>query len=71
MKDLEYIKKFSKISITKVCKELGINRGNLLSGRTTPENIKKVRDELERKVSKIYLEEVIEKNKDDELCQRK
>ena len=32
--DLEYIKKFSSISITDVCKKLGVNRGNLLNGRT-------------------------------------
>lgn len=57
MTDLEYIKKFSKITITKVCKKLDINRGNLLNGRTTKSNIKKVREELESEVAKLYIKE--------------
>lgn len=55
MEDLDYIKQFSKINITKACKKLKINRGNLLNGKTTKENIKKVRQELESEVAKLYV----------------
>lgn len=55
--DLEYIKKFSSISITDVCKKLGVNRGNLLNGRTTKKNMKLVRKGLESEVAKLYLME--------------
>lgn len=57
MDNLEYIKKFSKINITKTCKKLRVDRSNLLSGRTTKENIKKVREELESEVAKLYVKD--------------
>lgn len=55
MDDLEYIKKFGKINITKACKKCKVNRGNLLNNKTTKENIKKVREELENQVAKLYV----------------
>lgn len=42
MNYLSKIKALSKISITQICRELKINRSNLLNGRTTKENEKKV-----------------------------
>ena len=38
--DLEYIKKFSSISVTDVCKKLGVDRSNLLNARTTKKNMR-------------------------------
>lgn len=55
MKDLEYIKSFSKISITSVCKKLNIDRANLLNGRLKKDKIKQVREELESEVAKLYI----------------
>ena len=46
MNYLDKIKKISKISIKSVCQELKIDRSNLLHGRTTKENEKKVYDAL-------------------------
>ena len=57
MEDLDYIKKFSKINITKACKKVKVNRSNLLNNKTTKENIKKVRQELEHQVAKLYIKE--------------
>lgn len=42
MTDLEFIKSFSKITITDTCKELGVNRENLYKGKTTKKNEMKV-----------------------------
>lgn len=64
MDDLEYIKNFSKINISKACKKLKINRANLLNGRTTKENIKKVRRELESEYAKLYIKSEELKNVD-------
>lgn len=64
MDDLEYIKTFSKISVNKACKKLKINRSNLLNNRTTKENIKKVRQELESEFAKLYIKSEDEKNVD-------
>ena len=62
MDDLEYIKKFSKINITKACKKCNVNRGNLLNNKTTKENIKKVREELENQVAKLYIKKEDKEN---------
>ena len=55
MEDLEYIKKFNNIQITKVCKKLKIDYANLISGRSSKTNIKKVRQELESEFAKLYI----------------
>ena len=49
-KDLIFIKKFSKISVSKICKELNINTSNLFSNRTTENNITLVKTEIIKKV---------------------
>lgn len=55
--DLEYIKKFTKISVNKVCKELGYNTANILKGKATPERVHNVRRLIEEKQAKLYLME--------------
>ena len=44
------IKAINKITLTKICNELKVNRSNLLNGKTTKEN--------EKKVYKKYVEEL-------------
>ena len=55
MEDLEYIKKFSKITVKSVCDKTSVDKSNLFSGRTSKENIKKVREQIESEVAKLYL----------------
>ena len=55
MDDLEYIKRFSKISITGICEKKGINRSNLLNNKTTRKNKRVVREEIESELAKLYL----------------
>ena len=54
--DLEFIKAFSKISVTDICKKKKVNRGNLLNRWSTKANSKKVRKGIESEVAKLYLE---------------
>ena len=42
MNDLEFIKSFSKITITDACRELGVDRQNLYKGKTSKKNEMKV-----------------------------
>lgn len=56
MEDLEFIKKFSKITISKICKELKINSSNLYSGKVSQEKLKLVRKRIESKVAELYIE---------------
>lgn len=53
--DLLYIKRFSSITIRKVCKRLGINESNLWSGKTSEKNMKRVRRLLESELAKLYI----------------
>ena len=54
-KYLEYIKKFIKISVPSICKKLKIDKSNLYTGKTTNLNIKKVRQEIESEIAKLYI----------------
>lgn len=55
--DLKFIKKFTKISVNKVCKELGYNTANILKGKATSERVHNVRRLIEEKQAKLYLME--------------
>ena len=57
MENLEYLKKFSKITINKICKDKKIDRSNLMSGRSKKENAKIVREEIESEIAKLYIKE--------------
>lgn len=55
MTDLEYIKKFTSIQVTKVCKKLNIDYSNLISGRSSKKNENLVKKELESEFAKLYI----------------
>lgn len=57
MKDkyLKYILGFSKISISSICKELNIDRQNILNGRASEETTKKLYDELVSRLEKLKI----------------
>lgn len=57
MEDLKYIKNFSKINISKICRKNKINRANLYNGKTTKRNERLVREEIESEIAKLYLKE--------------
>ena len=56
MKDLEFIKKFSKITIKGACDEAGVNRSTLLNGCASADKEREVRDVLEKKFFNLYME---------------
>ena len=55
MNDLEYIKKFAKITVTGACLKVKVDRSSLLSNRVKEEKIKAVREEIESELAKLYL----------------
>lgn len=59
-KDLQFVKKFSSINIKGICKDLNINNSNVLSGRTSNENIKKVKLSIINHLIELFSEEDIE-----------
>lgn len=61
---LDYIKKFSKISITMACEKAGVNRSNLLNGKASKEKTMKVKKVLESELAKLYLMKEDETNEE-------
>lgn len=57
MKDkyLTFILNFSKISISSICKELKIDRQNILNGKASEETTKKLYDELISRLEKLKI----------------
>lgn len=55
-KELKFIKSFSNLSITTICKEKNINRSNLLNGKTTKEKEKIIMDYILEKIILILAE---------------
>lgn len=55
MNDFEFIRKFSEISVNKCCKYLKIDPGNVYNQKTTLQNAKKVREEIEDRIARLYL----------------
>ena len=57
MNDLDYIKRFSKIKIARICREHGFSSSNLWSGRLNNEKVHIIRKAIESEVGGIYLDE--------------
>lgn len=53
--DLKFINNFTKISVNKICNELGFNTRNIMVGKATKEKIHLVRRTLEEKQARLYL----------------
>jgi len=49
-KDFNWIRKFSKISVSKVCQDLKINKANVLMGKASDKNISLVRKTIEERL---------------------
>lgn len=53
----EYVKKFKKITVNKICKEKDLNKGNVSSGRANDEIYNIIKEEIENKIAKLYIKE--------------
>lgn len=60
MTDLEFIKKFSKITIKDICKELKVNSANLYNGKASKKNELKVALDIIKKVYRLIDEYNVE-----------
>lgn len=55
MDDLEYIKKFSKITIKNVCEKSKVDKSNVFNGKASKKKINKVRKQIESDIAELYL----------------
>lgn len=51
--DYKYIKRFTSISVNKICTELNIDYRNLIKGKASIKNTKLVRERLEKEIKKL------------------
>lgn len=54
--DLDFIKSFSRITITHICKDLKVDRTNLMKGNSSSETTRKIRNELEKRLNELLNE---------------
>ena len=50
-----FIKAFNDITIDSICKSLNINTGNVCTGKTSKENLRIVREVLEKKLYRLLI----------------
>ena len=55
MQDFEFIREFGKISVKECCRTVKVDMSNIYNKKTTTENAKKVREEIEDRIAKLYL----------------
>lgn len=53
MDDLEFIKRFSKITIKKICKKASVSTSNLYTGRVSKEKLSLMRKLIEQELNKL------------------
>lgn len=51
--DLDFIKGFQKITLANICKELKIDKPSIYRGTASAENIRKVREEIEKRLDEL------------------
>ena len=56
-KNHQFIRNFSKITITGICKKLNVERQNIIVGTASEEKIERVKEEIQKEIAKLYLED--------------
>ena len=54
LKDIKFLKDFNKITVSKACEEERINRSNLYSMKTSSDNIKRIKNNIDNKIKDLY-----------------
>lgn len=56
MSDYGFIKEFQNIKLINICKKLEINQSNVISGQTTEENYRRVKNEIIRELLNLFIQ---------------
>lgn len=57
MSDYSFIKEFQNIKLISICKKLGINQSNVISGQTSDENYRRIKNEIIRELLMLFIED--------------
>ena len=58
MTDYEFIKEFRGIKMNELCKRAGVIQQNIVSGKTSDENFRKVKEELIKELASLFTKDV-------------
>lgn len=53
--NLLYIRKFSKINLSEICRKLNITKSNIYNGKISKEKSKLIKESIESEIAKLYL----------------
>ena len=56
-KDYQFIINFNRIKLSDICKKLNINRSSLYQAHIKIEDFRRVREEIESELAKLYIKE--------------
>ena len=56
-RDVNFVLKFNKIRLTGICEKLKLSRSSINAGSGRIEDYKKVREEIESELAKLYIKE--------------
>ena len=63
MTDYEFIKEFREIKMTDMCKRLKIQQTNIITGKTSDENLRKIKEEIIRELASLFTKDVTSSEK--------
>ena len=63
MTDYEFIKEFRGIKMTDICKKVNVTQQNIVSGKTSDENLRKVKEEIIRELASLFVKDVTNSEK--------
>lgn len=63
MSDYEFIKEFRGIKMTDICKKVKVTQQNIVSGKTSDENLRKVKEEIIKELASLFVKDVTNSEK--------
>lgn len=63
MNDYEFIKEFREIKMTDICEKLKIKQTNIITGKTSDENLRKVKEEIIKELAILFTKDVTSSEK--------
>lgn len=63
MSDYEFIKEFREIKMTDICKRLKMQQPNIITGKTSDENLRKIKEEIIKELASLFIKDVTNSEK--------
>lgn len=54
LKNVEFIKDFNKITVTRACKEENVKDANLYTLKASLESIKRIKENIDKRIKELY-----------------